>query len=135
MRDKVLIDTSVWIAYFQTRPQAGITDRVDEILASNTVCVPKIVLAELIQGAHSEKDLSVIRQFLEAFHIIGEEENTWLEAGKLSYALKKKGKSVNLADCYIAVMANENDCAILTLDKHFKDIQKEAELRLIPVHA
>src|SRR3990172_234920 len=101
MRDKVLIDTSVWIAYFQTRPQAGITDRVDEILASNTVCVPKIVLVELIQGAHSEKDLSVIRQFLEAFHIIGEEENTWLEAGKLSYALKKKGKSVNLADCYI----------------------------------
>jgi predicted nucleic acid-binding protein len=135
MRDNVLIDTSVWIAYFQTRPQAAITERVDEILTSNTVCVPKIVLAELIQGAHSEKDLSVIQEFLDAFHIIGEKENTWFEAGKLSYALKKKGKTVNLADCYITIMAKENDCAVLTLDKHFKEIQKEAGLRLLLIQS
>src|SRR3990172_13361925 len=135
MRDRVLIDTSVWIAYFQVHAQADITERVDELLSQSDIYVPKIVIAELMQGAHSEKDLAVIREFLEAFHIIGEEENTWLGAGKLSYALKRKGKSVNLADCYIAVMAKENDCAILTLDKHFKDIQKEAELRLISVHA
>jgi len=88
----------------------------------------------LIQGAHSEKDLTTILDFLEAFYIIGEQENTWGEAGKLSYALKKKGKTVNLADCYIAVMAQEHDCAVLTLDKHFKDIQKVAALRLISIH-
>ena len=134
MRDNVLIDTSVWIAYFQAHALTRVSEMVDELLSHGEIFVPKIVLAELMQGAHSEKDISVIRDFLEAFYIIGEQENTWVKAGALSYALKKKGKTVNLADCYIAITAQENNCAILTLDKHFKDIQKEIGLRLISIH-
>jgi len=133
MRDNILIDTSVWIAYFQASASPRLSEQVDELLSQSAVHVPKIVLAELIQGAHSEKDLAVIRDFLEAFFIIGEEEDTWLKAGRLSYALKKKGKTVNLADCYISILALEHRCAVLTLDKHFKEIQKEAGLRLIPI--
>lgn len=135
MRDNVIIDTSVWIAYFQTHASTRVSEIVDEHLSSSEIYVPKIVLAELIQGAHSEKDLTVLRDFLDAFQIIGEQEDTWVEAGRLSYALKKKGKTVNLADCYIAIMAKGNKCAIMTLDKHFKDIQKEAGFSLIPVHS
>jgi predicted nucleic acid-binding protein len=135
MSDNILIDTSVWIAYFQANTPVRLSEQVDELLSQSKVHVPKIVLAELIQGAHSEKDLAVVRDFLEAFSIIGEQVDTWLKAGKLSYALKKKGKTVNLADCYISILAEENDCAILTLDKHFREIQKEAGIRLIPVHS
>ena len=135
MSDNILIDTSVWIAYFQAHAPARISEMVDELLSRSKIYVPKIVLAELIQGAHSDKDLAVILEFLEAFMIIGEQENTWIEAGKLSYALKKKGKTVNLADCYIAVTSRENNCAVLTLDKHFKEIQKENGLRLLPIHS
>jgi predicted nucleic acid-binding protein len=133
MRDKVLIDTSVWISYFQTNAPARISNLVDEMLEKNEVCVPKIVFAELIQGAHSEKDLLTISEFLDAFTIIEEQDRTWEEAGKLSYALKKKGKTVNLADCYIAVLAKENDCSILTLDKHFREIHKQIGIKLVPV--
>ena len=133
MRDRVLIDTSVWIAYFQANPPARIPDLVDDILGKGEVCVPKIVIAELMQGAHSEKDLATIREFLDAFTIIAEEEGSWVDAGKLSYALKKRGKTVNLADCYIAVLAKENDCSILTLDKHFVDIQGVAGIGLVAV--
>jgi len=133
MRDNVIIDTSIWISYFQTNVPVSLSELVDEHLSRSEIYIPKIVLAELIQGAHSEKDLATIRDFLEAFHIIGEQEDTWSEAGKLSYALKKKGKTVNLTDCYIAVMAQEQNCDILTLDKHFKDIQKEIDLKLISI--
>ena len=42
----------------------------------------KSSLAELIQGAHSEKNLEVIREFVEAFTIIGESADTWLGRGK-----------------------------------------------------
>jgi predicted nucleic acid-binding protein len=91
------------------------------------------VLAELIQGAHSERELSVIREFLGAFFVIGEGENTWIEAGKLSYALRKNGKTVNLADCCIAIIARENGCAVFTLDAHFKEMQKEGVVTLITV--
>lgn len=133
MRDRVLIDTSVWIAYFQANPPAGIADLVDEILNKSEVCVPKIVIAELIQGAHSEKDLKTIREFLDAFTIIVEGESTWIDSGTLSYTLKKKGRTVNLADCYIATLAEESGCSILTLDKHFNDIQGTAGIRLVTV--
>lgn len=131
MRDSVLIDTSVWIAYLQGTASPESQQCVDDLLATKEILVPRVVLAELVQGARSEKDISVIREFLDAFVIVGESEKTWLDAGRLSYALKKKGKTINLADCYIAVIAKENHCAVLTMDKHFKEIQKETGLELL----
>jgi hypothetical protein len=133
MKDRVLIDTSVWIPYLQGSASDELQRTVDEILAGAEVVVPKIVLAELIQGAHSEKDISVVLEFLEAFTVAGEGDASWLDAGRLSYDLKKKGKTINLADCYIAILAKEKKAAVLTLDKHFKDIQKESGLRLVSI--
>ncbi|MBI3600590.1 MAG: PIN domain-containing protein [Nitrospinae bacterium] len=130
MKDKVIIDTSVWINYFQNPPSI-LSEQVKEIVFYGEVYVPKIIIAELIQGAHSEKEVSAIQNFLDAFRIVGEDEDTWFNAGKLSYALKKKGRTVNLTDCYIAVIAKKQNCAILTLDKHFKEIEKESGIRLI----
>jgi predicted nucleic acid-binding protein len=127
---KILIDTSVWIEYFRNR-SSTLSNEVDEILSKEEVCVPKIVIAELIQGAKSEREVSTIRDFLEAFSIIDQTENTWFKAGDLSFNLKKKGRIVNLTDCYIAVIAQENSCRIFTLDEHFKDIQKGLNVSLI----
>jgi predicted nucleic acid-binding protein len=60
---------------------------------------------------------------MEAFTIIGQKHQTRVKSGRLSYELRKKGKNVNLTDCYITVMAQENNCAVLTLDRYFKDIR------------
>lgn len=130
MNDRVLVDTSVWINYFRNITPV-LSKRVDELLLHDNIYVPRVVIAELSQGARSEKELSVIEEFLDAFNIIGESEDTWLKAGRLSYLLRKKGKTVSLTDCYIAIMAGEQNCAILTLDKHFKDIEKESNIKLI----
>ena len=133
MKDKVLIDTSVWIAYLQGTAPEKLQQLVDRLLDMKEIVVPKIVLAELIQGARSEKDIAVIREFLEAFTVVCEGHRTWMDAGKLSYDLKKKGKTVNLADCYISIMAKENRASILSLDKHFRDVQNEAGVELIAI--
>jgi rRNA-processing protein FCF1 len=50
MRDSVLIDTEAWIAYLQAHAPEDIPGRVDELLSRSDVCVPKIVIAELIQN-------------------------------------------------------------------------------------
>ena len=130
MKDKVLIDTSAWIEYFRNT-RLDLSKQVDEMLSRCSVYVPKVVIAELVQGAHSEKELSVIQDFFDAFTVVGEGSDTWQKAGKLSYLLRKKGKTVSLIDCYIAIIAGEQNCAILTLDKHFKDIEKESTINLI----
>ncbi|MEW6457235.1 MAG: PIN domain-containing protein [Acidobacteriota bacterium] len=96
--EKILIDTSVWIDYFQNKP-SKISEKVDRILSENEICVPKVVIAELIQGAKSDREVSIIEDFLDAFYIIDQKENTWIKAGKLSYEMRKKGKAVNLTDC------------------------------------
>ena len=128
--ERVLVDTSVWIKYFRDKP-TGFSRRVDGILSSQEVYVPKIVIAELIQGAKSEHEISVIEDVVDAFNIIDQKEDTWLKTGKLSFTLKRKGKTINLMDCYIAVIAKEYECQIFTLDEHFKDIQKSLNIHLV----
>lgn len=130
--DKVLIDTSVWIDYFQ-KASIGIAGKVEDMISNHIIIVPKIVIAELIQGANSVKEIAVIEDFTEAFNIIDQADDTWVEAGRLSFNLKKKGKTVNLSDCYIASIAYRNNCHIFTLDKHFRDIQKILSINLINI--
>ncbi len=128
--ERILIDTSVWIKYFRDQ-STRLSKRVDEILSKHEVYVPKIVIAELIQGSKSEREISVIEDFVDAFNIVDQSEDTWMKAGRLSYSLKKKGKTVNLTDCYIAVIAQEYDCHIFSLDEHFTDIQKGLGIHLL----
>jgi predicted nucleic acid-binding protein len=128
--ERVLIDTSVWIDYFKDK-NSHIAEQVDEILTNAEVYIPKAVIAELIQGARSEKEIAVIEEFVDAFHIIDQSETTWTKAGKLSFAMKRKGITANLMDCYLAVISQENNCKIFTLDRHFKDIKKFLKIELI----
>ena len=128
--ERVLVDTSVWVSYFRGGSPV-ISEKVDSLLAGDEVCVPKIVLAELLQGAKSEREISTIEDFFDAFTILDQSPETWLKAGKLSRELKIRGKTIHLLDCYIAVIAKENACAVLTLDDHFKEIQRVMPLSLI----
>jgi predicted nucleic acid-binding protein len=128
--DRVLIDTSVWVSYFRGDSPVN-SEKVDRLLEGEEVCVPKIVLAELVQGAKSPREISTIKDFLEAFTILDQSSETWWESGNLSRRLKQRGKTIPLLDCYIAVIATENACAVLTLDDHFKEIQRVMPLALI----
>ena len=128
--EKILIDTSVWIDYFQNK-SSSVSEELDRILSDAEVCVPKIVIAELIQGAKSSKEIAIIEDFLEAFHIIDQKQDSWIKAGRLSYDLKMHGKTIHLLDCYIAIIAQEFGCKIFTLNRHFKDIQKVISILLI----
>ena len=128
--DRILIDTSVWIEYFRSK-SSSVAQKVDRILDEDEVCVPKIVMAELMQGSKSTKELSIIEDFFDAFHVIDQKEDSWIKAGRLSYKLKKKGKNIHLFDCYIAIIAQGYGCKIFTLNRHFKEIQSLIDILLI----
>jgi len=128
--NRVLIDTSVWIAYFKNSHKQLI-EKVDDVLTHGSVYVPKVVIAELIQGAKTDKDSAVIEEFVNAFAVIDQTADTWLKAGRLSFLMKKKGSTVHIIDCYIAILANEHNCSILSLDEHFRSIQKFLKFDLL----
>jgi len=126
--DKILVDTSAWIEFFRKKdPHYKV---ILELIDNTKVCCLGIVLAELLQGAKSQKELDVLKEFLFVFDFLPESTEMWRKAGELSYLLRQKGKSVGLSDCYISVVAKTNDAALLTLDKHFEVIGKETGLNL-----
>jgi tRNA(fMet)-specific endonuclease VapC len=128
--NRVLIDTSVWIAYFKNSHRQ-VSEKVDDVLTHAQVYVPKVVIAELIQGAKTDKEIAVIEEFVNAFTVIDQTADSWLKAGRLSFSMKKKGITVHIIDCYIAILADENNCIIFSLDEHFKSIQKFLKIDLL----
>jgi len=126
--NKVLVDTSVWIGYF--RKKEPCFSIVAQLLAEERVCSAGIVVAELMQGAKSEKELGVLRDFTHVFEFLPEGPKVWREAGELSFRLRRKGKTIGLSDCYIAVLARSGQAEILSLDSHFGQMKSEARIQV-----
>lgn len=59
---KTIIDTSVWIDYFR-KQSAALSEAVDAVLSGDDIYIPRIVVAELIQGAKSLLWISILRRY------------------------------------------------------------------------
>lgn len=126
--DNILIDTSAWIEFFRKKdPYYKV---ILELIDNRRVCCVGIVLAELLHGAKSQKEVAVLKEFMHVFDFFPESTEMWKKAGELSYLLRQKGKTIGLSDCYISVTTISNNAQLLTLDKHFEAIGKEVELNL-----
>jgi predicted nucleic acid-binding protein len=128
---RVLIDTSIWIEFFRQREphHSKITKLIDD---DQVVCCG-IILAELMQGAKSDKELAVLDDFLKVFTFIPETPELWAAAGKLSGKLRRKGVTVGLSDCFIATAAASVKVQVATLDSHFEVLSKPAGITLYPI--
>ena len=124
----VLVDTSIWIDYFRKEKRAY--EEVGRLMDEARVCLASLILAELIQGAKSDKETTVLRNLPSMFRVLEEDPSTWEKAGLLSYRLKRQGKTVSLGDCYIATLAHENDVLLFTRDKDFEVIKTAVSLSL-----
>ncbi len=124
----VLVDTSIWIDYLQRNNTFN--GKIIELIDAKEVVVTGLIVAELIQGAKTEKEIKLIRSFTESFDVLSGDSQTWEKAGMLSYELRKKGRIIGLADSFLAALAIENSLSIFTQDKHFKEIAKKTNLKL-----
>ncbi|MBI2083760.1 MAG: PIN domain-containing protein [Deltaproteobacteria bacterium] len=127
--DKVLIDTSVWVAFFRGKEKT-IVDQVSSLLTKGRVVIAGLVLTELLQGALNDKELAKIVTLLEPVERIDPSSDLWEEAGRLSYSMRRKGLTIATLDVLLAALAIENDCLVFTLDKHFTLIAKHSDLRI-----
>ena len=125
---RVLVDTSVWIEFFRKRdPYYSIVSR---LIDEGQVCCAGIILAELMQGARTEKELAVLGDFPQVFTFIPETLQLWADAGRLSFQLRRKGLTIGLSDCFIAVAAASVRAPVATLDSHFEVLCKPAKITL-----
>jgi tRNA(fMet)-specific endonuclease VapC len=121
MRADVLVDTSIWIEYFNhRRSQSG--EAVEDLLRKGRVIITGIVLTELLQGARLKSEFDAILESILALPFLDATLNTWVEAGRISYSLRKRGVTVPTTDVIIASLAIERQCLLFSLDSHFDRI-------------
>ena len=119
--NKVLIDTSAWIDFFRSK-NGHIGDQVQKLIEENRALLWGVVTAELIRGARGKKELSQLSFLFESIEIVPIQEEDWSATGWLLQELQNKGITLPLTDALISILAQRTDCAVLTLDRHFKDL-------------
>ena len=126
----VLVDTSVWIELLRSI-DSPLRPEMDNLIGDDRARVCGVVMAELLQGATTAKDISAVEGLFQAIPGLKAEDRLWREAGKLGQRLRLKGAHVGLLDCYLASVALEHGCRLWSLDKHFSLIARHTDLRLL----
>lgn len=128
MKQKIIIDTSIWIDYFKNKSSIY-SGKVDSLLLTDSVYINGIVLAEILQGIKGENEKNVVSSLFEAIHYLEISMKDWKLAGEISGKLRTKGITLPLTDVSIAANAINNNAAVFTLDKHF-DMIDNPKLKL-----
>ena len=121
MRQNVLVDTSIWIDFFR-HPHAEFGEELVRLLKHGHVSTCGIIVAEILQGAANEDELEELEENLKGISFLDMNESTYIEAGRLSYNLRKKGRTIPLTDALIANLALKNQQTLWTKDAHFHGI-------------
>ena len=127
--DKTLVDTSAWIQYLNL-PDFPQGHAIRKWLERGHAHTTGLIVAELIQGARNERDLEAIDIIAETAVVLEPTTTTWMTAGRLSRDLRKKGLTIPLQDCLLAVLAVDHGLKLFTLDRHFTLINKHYPLHM-----
>jgi hypothetical protein len=130
MNGSVLIDTSAWIEFFRKKNEP-VFDLVAGYLRDQKAVGSGIVLLELLRGGKSLKELTVINELFSVIKMVDPNPESYRMAGEMGFSISKKGNPIGVVDLLVAQMAVENRLRLLTLDNHFKTIQKFTKLDLV----
>jgi len=129
----LIVDTSVWIDFFN-----GVQNRQSEYLADSiesdkTIFLHSIILMEILQGFRSDKDHAGVQDILLSYNFVMEDPvPDAIGASNLYRSLKKKGVTIRKSlDCLIAYAAIKNGLPLLHRDRDFNIIAKHTKLKKI----
>lgn len=129
-----IIDSSVWIAYFNgdQHPQ---TETLVRLLEEDEepVLFPVIAL-EVLAGFKSDSDFNKVRVIFNRLDLLDLSAEVHVKAAALYRSLRKKGVTVRgVTDCLIAQGCIEYGASLLTLDRDFKTISRHSPLKLVEI--
>ena len=128
----ILVDSSVWIDYFNgaATPQA---DKLDGLLGREPLAIGDLILTEVLQGFHDDRDFVKARRLLSSLKIvqIGGPEIAIVAAQNFRY-LRKRGVTVRKTiDTMIATRCIESGYDLLHSDRDFAPFVQHLGLRVI----
>jgi hypothetical protein len=131
MTNGTIIDTSVWIDYFNTIISDK-TNSADKLLENRSVIILPVILQEILQGIRDRKTFYSIRELLLSLDFFQFNEiEMAINAASLYRFLKTKGIAIRKPnDCLIAAICIENNIPLLHNDKDFDNIAKHTSLKI-----
>jgi predicted nucleic acid-binding protein len=116
----VLVDSSVWIDYFNGRPSTQ-TDDLNALLGSDLVVLGDLILTEVLQGFRTDRDYHTARELLDPVEVVtlGGREVA-LAAAKYYRTLRRGGVTVRKTiDVIIGTYCILNQLPLLHADRDF----------------
>ncbi len=131
----MLVDTSVWIDFFNGHRSAHADRLAVAIAESEAIALPGLVITEILVGLRSDAEADKILRLLDAFGAGPEPTRAdHVAAARLYRLCRSKGVTIRSAiDCLIAQLCLRDGLALLTLDRDFSGIASYAPLRLVAV--
>ncbi len=123
----IAIDSSSWIAYLAGE-KGGDVEAVEASLAERQVCLPPVVLTEVLSDSKlPEEVLSLFRQL----PLLAVSDGYWERAGRLRAKVLSQRRKAPLADTLIAQSCLDNDVSLITRDSDFQPFARIGGLRLL----
>lgn len=130
--DVVLVDTSVWVDFFNghASPEAGVL--AARLEANDPIALPGIVQTEILLGLRTEADAERIAGLLGAFEAAPElTRSDYLEAARIFRTCRRAGSTLRSAiDCLIAQTCLRHGFELLAKDRDYVVIARHFPLRL-----
>jgi predicted nucleic acid-binding protein len=128
----ILVDSSVWIAFFSSAPGRGGAELRRLIDTAEPLALVGIVASEVLQGI--TRDGPEIERYLSRWPMLEPLGfRTYAEAAAIFRLARGRGVSLTTIDTLIAAIAMEHDASVFTLDKDFAHIARLTALALHPL--
>ena len=124
MSDKLLVDTSAWIASFRDTGNQKLKEALRDALDLDRVVTTNIVVLELLQGCKTTKEYDALESLLEALPLYPVAERTWAIAYEAGFSLRRKGITVPTIDILMCSLAKEHGLTLFHHDHHLKTISR-----------
>lgn len=130
--EPILIDTSVWIDFFNGKKNKETTIVKEYIEKDYPFFVCPIIIQEILQGIKEEDDFQNVKeQLLNLDILIIDQLECSIGAAELYRTLRKKGLTIRKSnDCVIAYYSIYFGIQLLHSDKDFDKISKHTALEV-----
>ena len=122
----IAADTSALSAFLKGESGEDL-DRLFEALRSGNLCVPPVVVAELLSDPRAG---STLQEPLANIELLDISEGYWQRAGETRRSLLAKGLKAKLADTLVAQSCIDHDVALITRDGDFRHFAQYCGLKL-----
>lgn len=131
----ILVDTSVWIDYFNGSQTEGVAKLVQALDERQLCGLSSVIYQEILQGADSEASFARFGKYLssQTFFHPAHPLQSFADAAQIYLRCRRAGYTIrSTIDCLIAQIAIENELWILHNDKDFDHIAAVIpELRIL----